>query len=555
MVGDDTLGQQKPRTYIKKVSRNKNCVTIKGILFGITNKAVYERLNFLLINRDTKREIESKCNVTKLNNGSILFEAELNLDSHVFVYRNREEILDAFLIANQSKIKIRIGNPSFWVKNRIKDFVFKNSKTDMCSLTPYYTFKENNLSFKLNVFNNENYYYMKKVMFFSLFFRLIYKRKNIWLLGELDYRAQDNAMMLYNYLRENYRAENVYYVIDRESNDRRNLKDQTNVIHFGSKKHILYTIVANKILTTHHPDYIYPTSMNKFKKKVKGKKLFLTHGIFGVKNMYKNYGNYMNGFKVDHIITSSEQERQAVINQLKYNKAQVSVTGIPRLDKLFVPDVSAENAILVIPTWRDWLITKEPFEESEYYHRYLSLIQSNFLRELCERYNVKLTFCIHPNFRMYTKYFSSSFAEIMFQGEVNIQDLIKSHKLMVTDYSSVGFDFSLLNKPVIFYGFDIERFTNNEKSHIKIPEALPGDFIKDDKQLFQMIEYYVKSNFSQKKEHRLRAEELIKYRDLNACNRVYQVAKTIKKSSKRKSDNFIWKTIITSVNKLLNITP
>lgn len=552
MVGDDTLDQQKARTYIKRVKRNKECIAIQGVLFEGSEKIDIQQLNFLLINRKSKKEVIVKCHAVKLKNESILFEVTLDLNNQIFESSTQEEVFDTYLSANEGEIKIRIGNPSFWAKNKIKDIVFKKDNGYTCCLTPYYTFKENNLSFKLNTFDNLIYSYMKKIMFFSFFYRLIYKRRNVWILGELNYRAQDNAMVLYNYLRENHKNLNVYYVINKQSKDRQNLNDQTNIINFGSKKHILYTIIANRIITTHHPDYIYPTSMIKFKKKVQGRKLFLTHGVFGIKNMYRNYGNYINGFKVDHIITTSEQEKETVVNDLKYKKSQVSVTGMPRLDKLFISDLPSERAILIMPTWRDWLITKEPFEESEYYQRYLSVIQSSFLEKLCARHNVKLTFCLHPNFRMYTKYFSSSFAEVIYQGEANIQNLIKTHSLMVTDYSSVAFDFSFLNKPVIFYGFDLERFINEKTPHIDISKGLPGDLTDNYSDLIQLIEHYIENDFLPKEEHRIKSNKLLKYRDLNSSNRVYNVAKTIKKSTNRKLDNIPAKVFLVMFKKIFN---
>ena len=44
------------------------------------------------------------------------------------------------------------------------------------------------------------------------------------------------------------------------------------------------------------------------------------------------------------------------------------------------------------------------------------------------------------------------------QGDIDVQKLIKESKLMITDYSSVAFDFSFLNKPVIYYQFDRNEF-------------------------------------------------------------------------------------------------
>ena len=45
---------------------------------------------------------------------------------------------------------------------------------------------------------------------------------------------------------------------------------------------------------------------------------------------------------------------------------------------------------------------------------------------------------------------------------------------MITDYSSVAFDFGFLYKPVIYYQFDKERFLGKDGSHIDIEQELPG---------------------------------------------------------------------------------
>ena len=48
---------------------------------------------------------------------------------------------------------------------------------------------------------------------------------------------------------------------------------------------------------------------------------------------------------------------------------------------------------------------------------------------------------------------------------------------MITDYSSVAFDFSFLNKPVIYYQFDRNEFLGKEASHIDIEKELPESLL------------------------------------------------------------------------------
>ena len=42
-------------------------------------------------------------------------------------------------------------------------------------------------------------------------------------------------------------------------------------------------------------------------------------------------------------------------------------------------------------------------------------------------------------------------------GDKTVQELLVEHDLLITDYSSVSFDFSYMKKPVIFYHFDVKN--------------------------------------------------------------------------------------------------
>ena len=63
----------------------------------------------------------------------------------------------------------------------------------------------------------------------------------------------------------------------------------------------------------------------------------------------------------------------------------------------------------------------------------------------CPIKNVDIIFCLHPNMQAFVEYFDiPDYIKVIRQGEVDVQLLIKESKLMITDYSSVAFDFSFL---------------------------------------------------------------------------------------------------------------
>ena len=74
----------------------------------------------------------------------------------------------------------------------------------------------------------------------------------------------------------------------------------------------------------------------------------------------------------------------------------------------------------------------------------------------------------------FTALFSDVPVRVISQGEVDVQQLMKESAVLVTDYSSVGFDFSFLHRPVLYYQFDQEHFLGRWGSHLDLDVELPG---------------------------------------------------------------------------------
>ncbi|PWZ82970.1 CDP-glycerol glycerophosphotransferase family protein, partial [Staphylococcus pseudintermedius] len=84
--------------------------------------------------------------------------------------------------------------------------------------------------------------------------------------------------------------------------------------------------------------------------------------------------------------------------------------------------------------------------------------------------------------------------------DVDVQRLIQESQLMITDYSSVAFDFSFLNKPVIYYQYDTNQFLGNQPSHIDIESELPGVIVNNINHLENEIQNTIDNNFIVNKE-------------------------------------------------------
>lgn len=319
------------------------------------------------------------------------------------------------------------------------------------------------------------------------------KDNNTWLISERFDTAQDNGIVFFKWLQQ-YTNIDAYYVIDTESADYSKIKDYDNVLEFGSLKHFEIANKAKVLISTHDLENVLPYKPAKgFYGYEHTLKVFLQHGVLGRKNV--EYHKAFYDLPFDMFNVSSESEKQdVVVNQMGYAPQNVYVTGLSRFDELPINEDNQQiKKVLIMPTWRDWLNSDIAFENSEYLERYLNLTKNRELNQLIENNNIEINFYPHYRAQHYFKLFLTNnhirvkYVEL---GERTVQSLLIEHDLLITDYSSVSFDFTYMNKPVIFYHFDVKRFFR--KGILRpIHETFLGDIVNDEKSLVTLIKSYV----------------------------------------------------------------
>lgn len=72
----------------------------------------------------------------------------------------------------------------------------------------------------------------------------------------------------------------------------------------------------------------------------------------------------------------------------------------------------------------------------------------------------------------------------------DINDLYAVSGLLVTDYSSVFFDYANLNRPILFFMYDYENYKNELRGFYIDERELPGPVIRDEDQLLEVLKDY-----------------------------------------------------------------
>jgi CDP-glycerol glycerophosphotransferase (TagB/SpsB family) len=100
------------------------------------------------------------------------------------------------------------------------------------------------------------------------------------------------------------------------------------------------------------------------------------------------------------------------------------------------------------------------------------------------------------------------------------QELFNKSKILITDYSSVFFDFAYLKKPVIYYREDNEVFHYDE-GYFDFESMGFGDLIYDEDELVGKIEGYLADDCRMEDKYINRVDNFFKFTDKNNCKRVY----------------------------------
>ena len=348
---------------------------------------------------------------------------------------------------------------------------------------------------------------------------------NIWLVTERPEQARDNGYCFFKYLREQQPECNVYYIIDKKSKDYQKIKQYGNIIQFDSWRHYFYYCLA-KVHISAHVNGCVPSNSpihRRIKWILKNKDVFIPHGVsYGVSEFcLKKYA------KLDLFICSGKKEYENVLENYGYDKSEVAYTGFPRLDGWHNVQVNKKQIVLM-PTWRLYLVQNPEliFENTEYFQAYHRFVQDKKLSEFLKKNDIKLIFYLHNEMRKYVNYFKTECdnIEIVYQDEAyDIQQLLKDSALLITDYSSVHFDFAYMNKPVLYYQFDQDEFFEKQYSqgNFVAEEHGFGPVVYESDALVKEIGKAHDNRFEMQEKYYKRMRDFYQIYDDKNCERVY----------------------------------
>ncbi|UOQ94426.1 CDP-glycerol glycerophosphotransferase family protein [Halobacillus shinanisalinarum] len=193
--------------------------------------------------------------------------------------------------------------------------------------------------------------------------------------------------------------------------------------------------------------------------------------------------------KFDHVVVGSDKMAKIFKESFGLSDDKILRTGVPRTDFFFEhsdssriranmekkhPRIKGKKVILYAPTFRDHQLT-DPDIQLNLKLLYETL-QDDYVLMMRLHPAVKTTFAnSYPNFIIDVS-----------TGE-NINELLMVTDLLITDYSSIPYEFSLLNKPMIFYSYDLEDYSRARGFWEDYHSMVPGPVAYTSEEIVEII--------------------------------------------------------------------
>lgn len=205
--------------------------------------------------------------------------------------------------------------------------------------------------------------------------------------------------------------------------------------------------------------------------------VYLQHGVLGIKQLgYKN--DYANNCLAKFVYYNPEMLfKLQDINGFKEYQCYNGI-AMPRWHEMVKRYENYKNnknnkKILWFITWREY------FSNEDYLYGLIisltNVIGDDRLSKYLNDNQVILTICLHSlisdkQVKIISDCVKNNNVKIVYASSVDVMDLIVENDLLITDYSSIGFDFTLLGKPVILYQPDIDIYSVKRKFYCDASE-------------------------------------------------------------------------------------
>ena len=195
----------------------------------------------------------------------------------------------------------------------------------------------------------------------------------------------------------------------------------------------------------------------------------------------------------DWLIVTSDDIKKYYAEAFQISENKIKALGLPRMDYYFENHDSKElknkfckdygispdkKIILYAPTFRD---------EEEFNNVFNYFDLEKFNKELSDEYVLALR--LHPKIKNFYKEDISSKGQYIDVSDFkNEQELMLLSDMLITDYSSIMIEYAILNRPIVFFTYDLDNYLSKERGfYYDFEKTVPGPIVYTSDELIDAI--------------------------------------------------------------------
>ena len=489
---------------IKFYDKNNNSITPSYL-------ALYHNLHFFCITKDNKKNISIfslpfidknkfyKCidylkfsehikfgfSLYKINNYIEYFNKFLFIDE-IINYNDliliKDSEYDPYMLLDKYKkleYRIQINNKE---QNSIENLLLKQSYMRMPYFSIKFSLAVNESSWYFNNIYNDYFCFCKSNKSLDCLYKTINQKCKYYLylnIIDINRNIYNKTDYLFVDFTSSEKAPGEAFLIFNEMNK------QNSKVHYMTKREDIYKNFSKYNLTSEHKIIFDSLFINgnflekfleiflKLKSTISGAKIYsinnlfynieyltyicLGHGISFLKDFL--YIDYYSTNKYNKILIPNS--KVVISNAKKYGWKDKNIIkiGLPRWDifnynnrKIY----SFQNrSIFMMFTWRDLKQNNNSHISQYYFKNIIELINNYALNIILKENNITLYFCLHHMMEKYKLLFNIN-KNIKYIAQNQIIECLINSDLLITDFSSVIFDFIFRKKPFIIFIPDSE---------------------------------------------------------------------------------------------------
>ncbi|WP_305853253.1 CDP-glycerol glycerophosphotransferase family protein [Halobacillus amylolyticus] len=379
----------------------------------------------------------------------------------------------------------------------------------------------------------------KALKLYKKIFRIasLLPRKNNLVVFESFHGKQysDSPRAIYEYMKKNEPGYHLVWSADRRFYNELKEKELPVVRRFSIKWLLVMTRAKYWVTNTRLPNWMPKPKGTEYLQTWHGTPLKrLATDMNEVHMPGTNTFKYKSNFiketgKWDYLVAPNQYSSEIFERAFLFNGKMIE-SGYPRNDYLNQQDnqetidglkeslniPTDKKVILYAPTWRD-----NQFYQKGKYKFDLSLDLEQMREELGDDHVVilRMHYLIAENFDLGP---FEGFAYDLSKHE-DIRDLYLISDVLITDYSSVFFDYANLRRPIIFYVYDLDEYRDSLRGfYLDLETEAPGPLTKTTDEVINSINAFENSNYLLGKEFEKFYDRFCSWEDGESSKRVVE---------------------------------